>query len=207
MNMKNLPFVPNRYRVKLLLSAIKEKWMGLDFSMPDRMYDRRRNDGAMYVVSSYEMLQRLLYYVDTKKYRNFLDVGCGKGYVLWQAKQKGFARVGGIEYDERLMDICRRNMKVLKIEQEVQLACCDACSFADYGSYDVFYFFNPFKEETMQWVMGKILQQCSGKEIMLIYYRPRYASTIESCGCFQRIAELYDEDKAYDAYVYSGRVP
>lgn len=205
--LRTLPFIPTGHRVRLLLSAIRERLLGLDFSMPDRMYDRGREDGAMYVASPDDILNALLSCVDTKKYRALLDIGCGKGYVLWRAKQWGFTKIGGVEYDSSLYDICQRNLKRLGLRSKVDITCTDACVYKNYGSYNVFYFFNPFAEKVMAQVMGRIVEQCRGKEIMVIYYRPRYAQQIEKFGFFQRTAVLYDKEKEYTAYVYYGAIP
>lgn len=202
-----LPFVPNHYRVSVVLSSLREKLRGLDFSMPDRMYDRNRNDGAMYVASPDEILLDLLSCVDIAKFHGFFDVGCGKGYVLWKAGQWGFDRVGGVEYDWKLYKTCEANLEKLGVRKAVDITCGDACEYEHYGDYDVFYFFNPFMDDVMRRVMEKILDQCAGKEIMILYYRPRYTDAIESSGCLKRIAERYDPAKGYNAYVYRGRIP
>ena len=76
-----------------------------------------------------------------------------------------------------------------------------------YGDYDVFYFFNPFQADVMARVVARIREQCRGREILLIYYRPRYTEAIEAGGLFRCEAELHDEVKGYDARIYRGRMP
>ena len=44
--------IPNKHRIRVVLDSFNEWLRGLDFTMPDRMYDRKRNDGGMYLVSS-----------------------------------------------------------------------------------------------------------------------------------------------------------
>ena len=201
------PFIPNKHRIKTVLGSLHEKLRGLDFTMPDRMYDRNRRDGAMYYASPEGILREIFSLVDRETYSRFLDVGCGKGYVLWQAKLFGFNRVGGVEYDEKLCDVCSRNLRKLGLSGEVELHCADACDFSGYGNYDVFYFFNPFTDRIMRRVMGQIRNQCRGREILLIYYHPRYPGAIEESGCFQLRQILYDPEKNYEVYVYSGKIP
>lgn len=202
----DLPFWPSRHRVALAVRSVRERLRGLDFTLPDRMENRGRGDGAMYYASPDAILQRLFDCVDKERFGRFLDVGCGKGYVLRAARKHGFASVGGVEYDEKLCRICRRNMRRLGLD-DVFVACADAGAWDGYGGYDVFYFFNPFRADVMERVVECILRQCRGREIMLIYYRPRYTEAIERSGAFALVAELHDAEKNYDARVYRGKIP
>ena len=73
--------IPNKHRIRVVLDSFHEWLRGLDFTMPDRMYDRKRNDGGMYLVSSEKIVSELMGMVDKQKYPGFLDVGCGKGFI------------------------------------------------------------------------------------------------------------------------------
>ncbi len=197
---------PSRHRVAVALKSLGERLHGLDFTLPDRMENRGRADGAMYYASPDGILQRLFDLVEAERFGRFLDVGCGKGYVLRAAREYGFSTVGGVEYDERLCRVCRRNMRRLGLG-DVSVACADAGSWDGYGGYDVFYFFNPFQAEVMRRVIGRVVEQCRGREIVLIYYRPRYTEAIEETGLFDLVARLHDAEKDYDACVYRGQMP
>lgn len=205
MRLSNL--MPSRHRIEVVARSLREKLRGLDFTMPDRMYDRNRNDGGMYYASPEGILRELFACVDSRKFSRFIDIGCGKGYVLWQAQSYGFSQVGGVEYDEKLCGICRRNLKRLRLENAVQVTCADACRFDGYGDYDVFYFFNPFMDEIMTQVIDRIIAQCRGREVMLIYYHPRYTGRIEGCGFFTKERVLHDPVKGYTAHIYRGVIP
>ena len=126
---------------------------------------------------------------------------------MWQAKKYGFFKVGGVEYDEKLCRICEQNMKRLRISQDVTVTHGDARTFQHYGDYDVFYFFNPFMEDIMNQVIDRIVEQCKGRQIMIIYYRPRYTGRIEGCGYFEKIRTFDDPVKGYSANVYCGTIP
>ena len=56
-------------------------------------------------------------------------------------------------------------------------------------------------------VIDKICTQCAGREIMIMYYRPRYPEPIENTGFFTKIRTLYDEERHYDIAVYQGAIP
>lgn len=200
-----LPFVPTAHRLRLAAAGLRERMRGLDFTMPDRMYDRGRNDGAMYYATPRGILRELFACVDRERFSRFIDVGCGKGFVLSEAKKYGFADVGGVEYDEKLCRIARKNMKRLGLD--ARIVCADATAFDGYGDYDVFYFFNPFQGAVMERVLQQIVAQCRGREIVIIYYRPRYPEAIEQYEFFEKVQVLHDEVKDYMAHVYRGRVP
>ena len=125
--------IPNKHRIRVVLDSFNEWLRGLDFTMPDRMYDRKRNDGGMYLVSSEKIVSELMGMVDKQKYPGFLDVGCGKGFILWKAYQSGFKKIGGVEYDEKLTEICNKNMKRLKLTDYMTVTCTDAREFENYG--------------------------------------------------------------------------
>lgn len=139
--------------------------------------------------------------LDIRQESNFLDVGCGKGSVLRQAAKYPFNRIVGIDFDGRLVDIAKRNFEKLKMSERVQCIQVDARTYADYGDFDFFYFFNPFDGDMMREVVEKIVAQ-SNSEFTIIYHNPVFYTVIESMGCFLRIAELYDGMKDYYTYVY-----
>lgn len=192
-------------RLGLGLRCVGEWLQGLDFTLPDRMYDRGRGDGAMYYATPPGILEELLRYADPKRYPRFLDVGCGKGYVLRRAAEAGYEVVSGVEYDEKLCAAGRRNMKRLGLDAAIYRA--DAGGFKGYGDYDVFYFFNPFQGDLMVRVVDAIVNCCRGREILILYYRPRYPEAVERYAFFHRAAVLHDPVKGYSAHVYRGHIP
>lgn len=202
---KQFPLFPTRHRLRMAWACVRERLHGLDFTMPDRMFDRGRGDGAMYQISSSWILRELLASVDPEAFPGLLDIGCGKGFVLHTALEAGFSKVGGLEYDEKMLNICRKNMDRLGISCKVTLYHADACTFRHYGNYRVFYFFNPFDESHMRKVLAQILEQCQGLEIILIYYHPRYAHVMEEPGCFTKIRSFHDPEMGYDACLYRGK--
>lgn len=198
---------PVSRKFKLLCSCIRDFCRGVDFTVPDRMYDRGRNDGAMYYATPQKLLQEIFGCIDPAGFPNFLDIGCGKGFVLWKAWEYGFQRVGGIDFDEKMIQICQRNLQKLGLEKAIQPVFGDACQFDRYADYDIFYFYNPFPAATMASVIQQIIAQCKGKEIRIVYFRPRYPEAIESSGLFECRHTFRDKDTGYIANVYHGIIP
>lgn len=166
------------------------KKRGLDFARPlPGMYDR---DGYLrdYWPSEKKYVHKALAELDFHNKLNFLDVGCGKGYVLYLATAYPFERIAGIEYSKEIFSILERNMAQLR-RADIALFNTDARAFTAYGEYDVIYFFNPFGEKIMRDVIEAILNQMKKeKEYTIIYYNPVCSECVLRTGIFKLIKEF-----------------
>ena len=75
---------------------------------------------------------------------NFVDMGCGKGKVLFGAARFDFDRIKGIEYSPSLYEIVRRNVSKLGLGDRIELFCVDAMHWQPDVEDRVYFFFNPF---------------------------------------------------------------
>jgi SAM-dependent methyltransferase len=73
----------------------------------------------------------------------FLDVGCGLGNKVWIAQEFGFD-AHGIEVNEKYVEIARNLVGPHRV------LCHDATTYADYGKFDVIYFFNPMPSGALE---------------------------------------------------------
>lgn len=194
-------------RGRSAIRRLKERLCGVDFFPQDRTKARKQQGRGADSIVSEEMLRAVFSHVDIRRFPRLLDIGCGKGYALWKAREAGFAAVGGLETDKRLYRICTRNMRRLGLAGKTPVTNADAGSFTGYGDYDVFYAFDEAAGGGMRTAIDRILEQCRGREIMLIYYHPRWADRIEECGCFSKTATLYDAERDYLIYLYHGMIP
>lgn len=131
-----------------------------------------------------------------------LDIGCGKGVVLRTASGYPFEKVTGIEIDERLIAIAINNFRVLKMESRVQCIHADAAKFEDYGSYDVFFLFNPFSDAIMEPVIDKLLEVSEKNTVTVIYHNPVYLELFEQKGEVIILKWLYDKTKDYETCIF-----
>ncbi|WP_300718136.1 class I SAM-dependent methyltransferase [uncultured Desulfovibrio sp.] len=185
------------YRVSGILMRLRgkvqeqyEKKRGLDFSAPLPGMYAAEGERRDYWPSEKKYVQRALAELDFHNKLNFLDVGCGKGYVLYLAAAYPFARIAGIEYSEDVFSILKRNMAQLR-RTDIALFNADARDFDAYGEYDVIYFFNPFGEKIMSDVIESILNQMrKEKEYTIIYYNPVCADLILQTGIFKLVRDL-----------------
>ena len=194
-----------RYFKYLCEYVFCERLHGLDFSMRDlSLYEQSGKVFHGYSKTDAETCNKILEYIISNfdfNHYDILDVGCGKGMFLREAtKYPQCLRIGGIEIDERLVKIARRNFQILKLQDKVNVSLSNATEFEEYGGYNVFYFFNPFAKQIMEKVLYKIFSECK-YEFLIILYNPIYQCDIEQYGG-KLEAELFDEVKSYKILIY-----
>jgi len=178
-----------------------ERLWGLDFSMRD-MSTSDATGGTMHAYSATPQshFRAILKELDFSHERSFLDIGCGKGLMLKLArKHPGFSRCGGVEYNRKIADICKRNMHRLGLN-DVAVWVGDARGFEDYKSYDTFYLFNPFGPEIFRDVICKIPSYGT----TVIYHNPTCHQLVMDTGRFRLEKQLYDKDRDYCTNIYIG---
>lgn len=183
-------------------SLIYEKARGLDFTMVYQCDGNEHNNN--YSKSPKRILKRVFDDIDFSDRHSFIDMGCGKGYVMACASKYPFERLGGVEYTSELCDICKKNLYILKHEQ-IDVFKCDAKEFDRYGDYDVFYFCNPFDETILSVVAGKILEAHKDEKCWIYYLNPHQEErqkAIMDAG-FKLVKVIEDERERYfDINVY-----
>ncbi|MEY8334642.1 hypothetical protein AALB53_16280 [Lachnospiraceae bacterium 47-T17] len=70
-----------------------EKIRGLDFTMIYQCGENVHNNN--YTKSPRKILKRIFEEIDFSQAHGFMDLGCGKGYVLAEADKYPFTRLGG----------------------------------------------------------------------------------------------------------------
>ena len=146
-----------------------ERLRGLDFTMVYQCDSNEHNNN--YSKSPKKVLNRIFDSIDYSVPHSFMDMGCGKGYVMTLAAKRPFENVGGVEYTPELCDICRKNLDILKLDQ-VKVFNCDAKEFDGYGDYDIFYFCNPFDETILSVVARNIIEAHKDKKCWIYYLNP-----------------------------------
>lgn len=108
---------------------------------------------------------------------SFVDFGSGKGRVLIAAAERPFAQVIGVEYSKELHDEALKNIASARHIQcrDVRSLNLDAVDFPIPNSPCVFFFYNPFRGQTMERVLANIraaLQSTAPRKFFLIYVNP-----------------------------------
>lgn len=133
----------------------------------------------------------------------FLDIGCGKGLTMKAARDLGYSKVAGIDLDEDLIAVAKKNMKKLGME-DIPCLAVNATEFEGYGEYNVFFFFNPFNDTVLSPVMQKIMDsvRANPRTIYVIYHHPKYSEIMDQVG-LKKIDSVYDKLRDYDTYIYT----
>ena len=101
-----------------------------------------------------------------------IDVGCGKGGMLFEFAQYAFGKIAGLEFSKELCEIANSNL--IKAEIKADIICEDAITYSDYDDYNYFYMYNPFGEEIMENVVNCINESLNRHQrtIHVIYTNP-----------------------------------
>jgi SAM-dependent methyltransferase len=103
---------------------------------------------------------------------SILDVGCGKGRMLWFFSKFPFCRVDGIEYNPEIAAIARSNIEKLNLKSRIFVM--DACDFTQWADYNWFYFYNPFPDRVMDICLRNMVNslQANPRRLRIIYVNP-----------------------------------
>ena len=173
-------------------SLLKIDTSGIDESKEDFHHNR-------YEATPYEVLDRFIESGYLSKENILVDYGCGKGRVALYLNNKIGCLSIGIDYNEMLIDIAKKNKDIL--DSNVEFYSMNA---EDYKitNEDCFYFFNPFSEKIVRKVMNKIISSLyeNPRNIKLFFYYPddeyiSYLMGLDEFICIDEIdcMDLYDQ--------------
>ena len=113
----------------------------------------------------------------------FYDIGCGMGRVLCVAARWRIKRVVGIELDQPLCDIARRNADRMRGRHAPIDVRCEDASTADLSDGTIYYLYNPFGPETMRDVLGRIRRSLADRprRVRVVYHNSVHEDLVRSC--------------------------
>jgi len=202
---------PPRKRVSRLVKCwdnivswlTKTNWFfyGIDFDQEEN--ESSKTYGAsMYFASPKKVFLESLKSLDMDNNDvDFLDVGCGKGYSLYLAKQFSFRTTSGIENTKKFVETCIRNLERLHT-RDINVIFEDILNMKEkLDAYNVFYLFNPFPESTMMAFIDDLKSSLlrKSRETYLIYCSPCFFTTVEKTGFLRKkiLAFPFDLDYMY----------
>lgn len=128
----------------------------------------------------------------------FVDLGCGKGRVVLIAAERRFAKVIGVELDQRLVATAERNVAAWAARHPTAtppaIVWSDAAEVPLAGAPLVLYLYNPFEAD----VLDLVLRKHRGPDTWIAYVHPMDAKLVEAHGFRPKLAGL--EDPAWVLY-------
>jgi FkbM family methyltransferase len=153
--------------------------------------DHFEPDNVQYEPSGWSYLPRALRHLRPTPGDVFLDLGAGKGRVLYQAAKHPFGRVIGVEIAERLAAVARTNLQANAERlrcQDIEVVTGDAADYEIPDDVTYIYLFYPFVGQTFSRVLAHITDslQRRPRTLRLIYASPRLEAEILATGWFRR---------------------
>ncbi len=115
----------------------------------------------------------------------FVDIGSGKGRIMFLASNYSFKKIIGLEFAEELHEQCVKNIRTFENKykkcDKIESVCVDALCYDLENENFVIFMFNPFHEEVVTKFVDKIRNSFLkyGKKIYIGYYNPKYGRVLE----------------------------
>ncbi|MFC9399093.1 class I SAM-dependent methyltransferase [Streptomyces sp. NPDC057027] len=119
--------------------------------------------------------------------RVLLDLGAGKGRALMLAAEHGFREVVGVEISPEFCVVARANVRRHRRHRpdcRSEVHCANAAGFEIPDRVDTVFLFDPFPEETLRAVVGRLTASIerAPRELHVLYQNPRLAEVLTAAG-------------------------
>ena len=201
----HLPFRVVRYCVSLP-ERVCNRLHGLDF---DALVSMTEAGHAGYQASSWDARRIIRNYLRGRISDKdaIIDIGCGKGRMLYFFSQFPFRHVDGLEYSQALIEIAQNNFAILRKLRKgggaVRIFQGDAALYDAYDEYNYFYLYNPFNEIIMTPFLRHVKESAARhpRDIHIIYHNPVHYELFAAEG-FTFVEELPIVMSPVKYYVY-----
>lgn len=145
-----------------------------------------------YKASGRFFLRRALRPSEVRPSDVFIDLGSGKGRVVYLAARYRFARVIGVELSEELNAIARANLERLRHKlkcQSIEIVTADLTDYEIPDDVTFIYMFNPLDGPLFSAMLNNVLASLDRRprRLRLIYMNPEEAAKIEETGRFHLV--------------------
>lgn len=163
--------------------------------------------GTRYGPTSYTTFREIMQYlpIDHTQFI-FIDIGSGKGAVLFYASDWPFAKIIGIEFSPQLHQIAQRNVVDYRSDSQkcfaIEAICADASQYKLPNSPLVLYFSSPFGMEVMGTVWQNIYRSVkeNGHACFLIYNNIGYNPDVDAFLSHAKELSLLTDRGTYRIY-------
>lgn len=180
-----------------------DKKLGIDTGYYNEIVTQNSyGDSVRYEPTKYSDIQRIIDYLKLNENDVFVDYGCGKGRVIASIAALKIKKVIGIELDDEMIKIARKNICNLKIKNTgVEVINKDANNFNPIEG-TIFFLFNPFGQRTLQMVLKKIEGSLdkNPRSIKVVYHNSTGVNILEDLNWLELDGEI--ENSAYPTSVW-----
>ena len=150
------------------------------------------DDNVYYEPLEYRNVRGIFRVFDLGRDDVFYDIGCGKGRVLCLVARLPLRKVVGVELFDELCEAARQNAGRLRGRKSpIEIICADATK-VDYSDATVFYWWNPFGEQTMRGVIQRIRESFdkNPRSIRIGYLKPVHHYVLDEETWLERYASI-----------------
>ena len=163
-----------------------------------------KEDGYSYE-PSYDM-HNVISFLNIDSKDTIIDLGCGKGWAMYQFSSLPFARIDGVDLSKTLIDIAESNIKKLfNNDPRFHFYHCDVRDFDRLDEYNYVYMFNPFPGRVFVTVLDNLIESLQRKprKFTIIYQNPQFAKVIEEKELFKCVLSADNTN----IYINSDKLP
>lgn len=135
-----------------------------------------------YGPTSYGMLKRIFDYLKLTPNDTVVDLGSGKGRVVFFVALQRLKKVIGVEIDGELIEIAKENLRRLKRRNApIEFIHADAAQYK-FTEENIILMSNPFGHKTLEAVIKNIKESLviQPRKIHVIYYIPIHRDLLDS---------------------------
>ena len=141
------------------------------------VYDDADSHRRPYKVTPYFIMKWIDSFFEKTKITSedgIIDLGCGAGAMMFYFKQQSFGKVAGLEFSQKIADMCGSNIRKWNID--VDLIVADANQYTEYDEFNYFYIFDAFDGDIIKQVIRNINTSIERKprNIVVIYTLDRF---------------------------------
>lgn len=129
-------------------------------------------DSHMYSPTPYIALEEIITKLEIENDDIFVDIGCGKGRVIFYASRLKLKKVIGIELRKDMIDIAKHNLRMLKFRNtNIEIINSDIIDY-HFNDGTIFFMYAPFGSKTLQKVLGNIKESLkrNQRKIRIVYF-------------------------------------
>ena len=157
--------------------------------------DKNWVHGSAYVATSPVDFSYVLRGLDVKcEEATFIDLGAGKGRVLFMAAALPFKRIVGVEFSPSLADAARDNARKYtgpKACGDISVETADATKYAFPAGDLVIFFYDPFDDKIMSGVAENLFRAMkeSPRRVVIVYFKPAQRHIWDQASQFTNVRE------------------